>query len=48
MGVELESGFIGLGGVRLPVAAQVDRRALAVDELLLDLSRVVRERLGEG
>ena len=48
MGVELESGFIDLGRVRLPVSAQVDRRALAVDELLLDLSRVVRERLGEG
>ena len=25
----MESGFIGLGGVRLPVPAQVDRRALS-------------------
>ena len=43
----LELGSVDLGGVGLPVAAQVDRRPLAVDELLLDLGRVVGERLGE-
>jgi hypothetical protein len=37
-----------LGGVGLPVAAEVDRRSLALDELLLDLGGVVGERLGVG